>query len=82
MEQMKSKKFPKGIIVWYEQYLRNRVAHSTLKGHTCSIKVTNGTPQGGFPADAVLRKGAPVSEGLPEDAVFRKWVSEGVLRVR
>ena len=48
VEQMKSKKFPKGIIVWYEQYLRNRVAHSTLKGHTCSIKVTNGTPQGGI----------------------------------
>ena len=45
---MKSKQFPKRIVDWYEHYLRNRVAHSTLKGHTCSVRVKNGTPQGGI----------------------------------
>ena len=48
IEQMRSKKFPKGIIDWYAQYLENRVAHSTLQGHKCSIRVKNGTPQGGI----------------------------------
>ena len=48
VEQMKSKHFPRKLVDWYEQYLRNREAHSTLKGHTCSIRVTTGTPQGGI----------------------------------
>ena len=48
VDQMRLKNFPKKLVDWYEHYLKNRIAHSTLKGQTCSIKVNKGTPQGGI----------------------------------